>query len=181
MSGERKRERQRGRETERERDFCFHSCYAARRSHAASQVENHHFKTRKGIKIPPPGPEIDLQMPPWETPWAPPGETRSRDRKGRGPATCGKAANVMPVHRIGPPGTPVLNGSRATPPLKLPPLIPFGDGLRNNSSSRRKRPMRASVIIQYYTVVLVQYYTDSIIHVCAMRCALCAVCCAVRT
>jgi len=52
----------------------------------------------------------------------------------------------MPVHRIEPPGTPVLPGSRATPPLKLPPLIPFGDGLRNNSSSRRKRPMRASVI-----------------------------------
>ena len=92
-------------------------------------------------------PKSTLKGPPGRPPGRPLRGPGPGTEKGGDPATCGKAANVMPVHRIEPPGTPVSHGSRATPPLKLPPLIPFGDGLRNNSSSRSQgSQLRASVI-----------------------------------
>ena len=91
---ERKREteRDRERETERERDieretFAFTAVMPRGAVMPRRRWRIITSRPKLGAKSPLRDPQIHPQMPLWETPCARPEGTRSRDRKGRGPAT----------------------------------------------------------------------------------------------
>ena len=82
-------------------------------------------------------PSFTVMQHPQDPPW--PGSCGSRPRQVRGPIPHHKWLREM--HEMG--------GSKMELPPHTPPYSPpKGGRLRNNSSSRRKRPMRASVILQ---------------------------------